>query len=394
MKTLCISIAFLTLLVGVAGCSKPSVTSPTSSTSAVTVTATPAPTVSAPSIADVVAKTSQAVVRVITESGMGSGMVIDKAGYVLTNSHVIEGSETVTVMLSSGQELPAAILGRDEITDLAILKISGENLPVVTLGDSDILGQGEEVIAIGYPLDLAGSATISKGIVSAFRNYEGVIYVQTDTAINPGNSGGALINLKGEVVGINVMTIRVAGGQTIEGMNFAIAINSAKPIIPKLIAGESILKPETWKTYTSIAYGYSIQYPSTWTLKEKYDSGHHCTVYIFGLGSSEISIAPPFQARTGETPSDTVDMLIKANNQVLVYRVLSRTNLLWQGKYEACQFSLLTQYYSNDSPLKWTNLFLIRDGYLYQLYGTANESEYDTYSSTIDAIIASFRLTE
>jgi hypothetical protein len=295
-------------------------------------------------------------------------------------------------MLSNGQKLPATILGRDEITDLAILKVNGENLPVVTLGDSSKLGQGEEVVAIGYPLDLAGSATISKGIVSAFRDYEGVDYVQTDTAINPGNSGGALINLKGEVVGINVMTIRVAGGQTIEGMNFAIAINSAKPIIPKLIAGESILKP--WVTYTNSLYGYTIQYPSAWTLTVDNTSGFAGWVRIDGPGSSMVSIGRPFIDRPGATASSNVDSQVEANSQLLVYRVLSRTDLKWQGIYEACEWTEVHQAIASYPLIKSRNLYLICNGYFYQVAGSANESEYETYSSTIDTIIASFRITE
>ena len=213
------------------------------STATVTITATQTSTSTTTAIANILAKVSPAIVRVITESGMGSGMIIDKAGYVLTNSHVIEGSNSISVELNSGLKLPASILGRDEINDLAILQIFSDNFPVVILGDSDKVIQGEEVIAIGYPLDLQGSATISRGIVSAVRNESGINYVQTDAAINPGNSGGALINLDGEVIGINTMGIRVAGGTSIEGMNFAIAINSAKPIIPKLIAGISNLNP-------------------------------------------------------------------------------------------------------------------------------------------------------
>jgi hypothetical protein len=328
---------------------------------------------------------------VTTDKGMGSGMVVDKAGFVLTNSHVIEGSQTVTVMLSGGQKLPATILGRDEITDLAILKISGENLPTVILGDSDKLRQGEEVIAIGYPLDLAGSTTITKGIVSAFRNYEGVIYVQTDTAINPGNSGGALINLKGEVVGINVMSIRVAGGQTIEGMNFAIAINGAKPIIPKLMAGESILKPETWETYSNSAYGYSIQYPSTWTLTvNKTFAGQD----VIDSPSSGRIVLNRYEA-LGRTVSHYVDTHIDVNSKALLtYQVLSRKDGYWHGIYPSCDWIDLHRSDESHPLLKSRSLYLECNGYFYGVTGLANESEYESYSSTIDKIIASFRLIE
>jgi len=384
MKILCISIAVLTLLVGTAGCSKPSITGPTP---------TPA---SPPSVASAIANTSPAVVRVITKTGMGSGMIIDKAGYVLTNSHVVEGNQTVSVVLSDGQELPASIIGRDEITDLAILRISSENLPVVTLGDSDKLEQAEEVIAIGYPLDLEGSATISRGIVSALRNYGGVDYIQSDTAINPGNSGGPLINLVGEVVGINVMTIRVVGGLPIEGMNFAIAINSAKQIIPKLIAGISILRPtpepEPWLTYTNGPWGYLIQYPSTWKLRDN-TSVQAGQVYIEGPGSAVITIRR-IEA-LGTTVSHFVDLQINGNSEALpVYRVLSRMELAWQGIYPACEWTEVHQAGVGYPLLKAKHLYLNSNGYFYMVTGLAKESEYEIYSSTIDAIIASFRLIE
>ncbi len=380
MRALCISIAFLTLLAGIVGCSKSTITAPIYSEGeaistvwdwlysqaetsaakeivksetanlqasyqgeglwevrgngrwnlyevsgtvqpiddkareilgAITDANQPAPAiseiatpVSLPSIASAVDKVRPAVVRIITEYGMGSGMIIDKAGYVLTNSHVVEDSQKAMVILTDGQEVSASILGRDEVTDLAILQISGKNLPVVTLGDSDKLAGTEEVIAIGYPLDLEGGATVSSGIVSALRNYGGVDYIQTDTAINPGNSGGPLINLEGEVIGINVMTIRVAGGLPIEGMNFAIAINSAKPMVPRLIAGESILKP--WVTYTNNADGYSIQYPSTWrliTLPPPADSQaviESPRSAATELGGSTIVVYRPLKVRPGE----------------------------------------------------------------------------------------------
>ena len=386
MKALCSCIAFLTLLVGMAGCSKPSVTSPTSQT-------TPVSTVSSISVADAIAKVRPAIVRVITENGMGSGMVIDKAGDVLTNNHVIEGSQTVNVEFSSGLKLPAIILGRDEITDLAILKVNGVNLPVVTFGDSSKLAQGEEVIAIGYPLDLAGSTTITKGIVSAFRNYDGVDYIQTDTSINPGNSGGALINLKGEVVGINVMSIRDAGGQTIEGMNFAIAINGTKPIIPKLIAGESILKP--WETFESDDFGYSIQYPNTWVLQNIKDlSGDFSDIDIRTGKDASVQILVP--RKTTDSFDSIVDNDIKLYSQnSVLFEVLSRKNLTWPGMYEAYEWTYLFRLVEEQPYVaKRKTLMLKRNGYLFEIHASAAQSEYESHSATIEDILNSFRFTQ
>jgi S1-C subfamily serine protease len=411
MKALSVSIAFLILLVGTVGCSNPSVISPQSQpTSPVTSAPTPTPTtqpivtatvtltlpptsVSIPSIASIVANTSPAVVRVTTKSGMGSGMIIDKAGYVLTNSHVIEGNDTVTVILSNGQELNASILGRDEITDLAILKVSRENLPVVTLGDSDKLGQGEEVIAIGYPLDLVGSATISRGIVSAFRNDTGVDYIQTDSAINPGNSGGPLLNLKGEVVGVNVMTIRLAAGLPIQGMNFAIAINSVKPIIPKLIAGISVLKPtpepKPWITYTSDLYGYSIQYPNT-LVHRTLDKSYGMDFYS---SDGKLIVWVHVPKKTADSLDSQVDFDVYYNSQnSLLFQVLSRNNLTWQGMYEALEFTYLLKLDEEHGgyAYKCKVLYLKRNGYLFQINTSAPPDSYELYSSTIDTIINSF----
>jgi len=194
---------------------------------------TPAPTFPASlpeGVTSTVAKVEPAVVRVETEDNMGSGMIIDKSGYILTSSHIVEGVQSVIVILMDGGQFPGAVIDRDELRDLAIIKItvSGFSLPVVTLGSSDELETGEEVIAIGYSLGLEGKATISKGIISAFRYSDGVRYIQTDATINPGNSGGPLINLNGDTIGI--VTFKFVG-EGVEGMGFAIAINDAKPFI-------------------------------------------------------------------------------------------------------------------------------------------------------------------
>jgi S1-C subfamily serine protease len=398
MKRVYIGVALLALLVIIIGCSKPSITTPDSaSMPASTVTATTT-IVSTTSITDVINNTIPAVVRVITQSGMGSGIIIDEAGYVLTNNHVIEGNETASVVLNNGQQLIASILGRDEITDLAILKFSGENLPVVTFGDSDKLVQGEEVIAIGYPLDLMGSASISRGIVSALRNEGDVDYIQTDAAINPGSSGGALINLDGEVVGINVLTIRVVEGLPIEGMNFAIAVNSAKPIIPRLVAGESILKPtpeqEPWLTFINYDYGYSIQYPRLWTLG--YSEAFPNQVLIDGPGYYTcIIINPPYKRQLGDTVSSEVDRAIDAGSEITTdYRVLSRIELMWRGMYPACEW---TEMYRNgpNAPLNIVkNLLIKSNDYFYEVRGAVYELEYELYSATINAIIDSYNLIE
>lgn len=192
-------------------------------------------------VASAVAKAEPAVVRVETTVGtteyVGSGMVIDKSGYVLTCNHVVEDTQSATIMFMSGEQYAGTVVGRDESRDLAVIKITtgGPDLPIVTLGDSAKLDIGNDVIAVGYSLGLAGNATVSRGVVSAFRSINSVNYIQTDAAVNLGNSGGPLINLKGEVVGIADFKFV---GESVEGMSFAIAVDDAKSFLTSTIETE------------------------------------------------------------------------------------------------------------------------------------------------------------
>jgi Do/DeqQ family serine protease len=168
------------------------------------------------------------------QPGLGSGVIIDKRGFVLTNFHVIRGADSVTVKLPSNQEFQGRIVGTDAKTDLAIIRFQpGGDLRVADLGDSDRLRVGEWAIAIGNPFGL--DQTVTVGVVSATgRSEVGIAtyenFIQTDASINPGNSGGPLVNLKGEVIGIN--TAIVATGQ---GIGFAIPANMAKRVTSQLI---------------------------------------------------------------------------------------------------------------------------------------------------------------
>ena len=166
--------------------------------------------------------------------GAGSGVIISKDGYVLTNNHVVEGAKEVTVTFANQKEYKAQVVGRDPKTDLAVLKVeSKKSFPAVTLGDSDQLQVGDWVVAIGNPFGL--NNTVTSGIVSAKGRVIGAgpydDFIQTDASINPGNSGGALLNMKGELVGIN--TAIIPNGQ---GIGFAIPVNTAKPLVPQLIS--------------------------------------------------------------------------------------------------------------------------------------------------------------
>ncbi len=179
------------------------------------------------------------------KSGMGSGVIVDRQGYILTNNHVVEGAEEIKVTLPDERRFRASLVGADPFTDLAVLKIEGQGLPALPLRDSARLVVGETVVAIGSPLWIEGGPTVTVGVVSALgRSMEepGLPtlhnLIQTDAAINPGNSGGPLVNLAGQVVGINTAIIPSA-----HGIGFAISINSAKPVLKALMAGGRIVRP-------------------------------------------------------------------------------------------------------------------------------------------------------
>jgi len=173
------------------------------------------------------------------EQGSGSGIIITTSGYIVTNQHVIEGAEEIIVILSSGEEYLAQLVGQDVTTDIAILKIESDGeLPAATLGDSSAVEVGELAVAIGNPLGQEFAGSVTAGVISAVNRtmkIENRTYnlLQTDAAINSGNSGGALINKYGEVIGINSVKLSQAG---VEGLGFAIAISEVKTIIDDLMA--------------------------------------------------------------------------------------------------------------------------------------------------------------
>lgn len=187
--------------------------------------------------------------------GSGSGFVVSEDGYILTNHHVIEDAKKVTVMFKNGDEIAAEIIGSDVTTDVAVLKIEYDNLIPVKIGDSDILRNGEFVLAIGNPLDYTDLyGTVTFGIVSAPQRQILIggytnDYIQIDAAVNPGNSGGPLINLKGEVIGMTTAKYISAGydeyGKEIsaEGIGFALPIKNVSDIMKQLIEEGKIERP-------------------------------------------------------------------------------------------------------------------------------------------------------
>jgi len=185
--------------------------------------------------------------QLIPREGQGSGFIIDRNGYILTNNHVVEKAQKMTVTMADGRKTSAALIGRDPSSDLAVIKIPREFVKVVTiLGDSDRIRVGQKAIAIGNPFGL--SHTLTTGIVSALNR--GIMtedghqiedLIQTDAAINPGNSGGPLLNSNGEVIGVNSAIYSLSGGY--QGIGFAIPINRVKDIATQLITSGKVARP-------------------------------------------------------------------------------------------------------------------------------------------------------
>ena len=229
---------------------------PATPTPAPTATPMPPPMAGLPSISELVHRIEPAVASISVESvsrgmffdftdeGAGTGIVIREDGYIVTNFHVIQGANEIRVSLSDGSAYDARVVGRDIISDLAVVKIDAEDLPTVTMGDSDGIKVGDWVVALGNALALKGGPTVTLGIVSArgrtISTERGDLYdlIQTDAAINDGNSGGPLINLDGDVVGINTAILRNA-----QGIGFAVSSSAAQPIIDSLIAHGRVTRP-------------------------------------------------------------------------------------------------------------------------------------------------------
>jgi 2-alkenal reductase len=210
---------------------------------------------------DVVAAVAPAVVTVINEvvferesggdstqdQGAGTGFIIDADGHIVTNQHVVEGGDAFRVIFANGEERDAELVGADDVSDLAVVKVEGDMPAIVSFGDSDTLQPGQTVLAIGSALGQL-SNTVTQGIVSAIgRDFSGGGYsnlIQHDAAINPGNSGGPLFNLRGEVVGVNTLGIpETESGAPVQGIFFAIPSNSVAQIAQTLIADGRVVYP-------------------------------------------------------------------------------------------------------------------------------------------------------
>ena len=272
-----------------------------------TVTPTPLPT-STPTLAQTIERIERSLVYIKTPSGSGSGFIVEENGLVVTNAHVVEDFETVSVVTADGAEYAGDVLGVDEIADLALVNVrAGKRFDAIGLGDSDGVQVGDDVIALGFPLlyELGSSLTVTRGIISSKRVYEGVEELQTDAAINPGNSGGPLVDRAGRVIGVNYAELPLSDGSPVDNIGFSVAVNELKKRMDALAKGEDVLLPTPtpgrWTAYRNEEYGYGIEIPPGWHMTDETDVGDVSfsadssaavlDVYVYDLSDEPVSLA-------------------------------------------------------------------------------------------------------
>ena len=274
--------------------------------------------------------------RTFETSGVGSGVIFKEDGYIVTNNHVIAGAKEIIVSLSDGNTVNGTLIGTDEMTDIAVVKVDAKNLPVATLGDSDEVVVGEPAIAIGNPMGLEFQGSVTVGVISALNrtldlNDRRVKLLQTDAAISPGNSGGALVNADGEVIGINSAKLATMG---VEGMGFAIPINTVKTIVAELMNKGYVARPYLGVTIfdkpTAARYGYQLSI----------DKG----VYVFQVGLDSPAGRAGFQRGDIILNIDgkEVNSVADVRNEVAAHKVGDKVKVLLDrdGKQETIEVTL------------------------------------------------------
>lgn len=260
------------------------------------------------------------------QAGLGSGVIVSPAGYVLTNNHVIEEADQIEVILNDGRKSTAQVIGTDPETDLAILKIPLKDLPVITLGNSDELSIGDQVLAIGNPFGVG--QTVTSGIVSALgRTQLGINtfenFIQTDAAINPGNSGGALVDANGELMGINTAIYSRSGGSM--GIGFAIPTSTARSVLEAIVRDGQVtrgwigvepqdLTPELAESF-GLTVGSGVIITGVLQDGPAAQAGIHPGDVITGVAGHQVSnVAQLLSAVAALTPGDraTLDVVRKS----------------------------------------------------------------------------------
>ena len=279
----------------------------------------------------------------VTPSGKasGTGIIMSEDGYVITNHHVIESAQAVSVLTADSQEYTASVVGSDETSDLAVLKIEAEGLQAAEFGDSSVLQVGDSVAAIGDPLGTALRGTMTDGIVSAINrdltvNDRTMSLIQTNAALNNGNSGGPLINCYGQVIGINTMKLRSYYSTTAEGLGFAIPMAVAKPILEELMENGYVAgRPAIGISYDTLPLAFRIYYnlPEGVYISAVYDGSD---AQAKGVAAGDIITA------VNGTRVTSIDELNRVKNQFTAGDSITLT-LYNGGSYRDVEVTLIDQ---------------------------------------------------
>lgn len=280
----------------------------------------------------VVGITNKAVARdwfnnPVQVEGAGSGVIFRKDGYIVTNNHVISGASEIIVSLADGRSLAGTVIGADELSDLAVVKVDADDLPVAEFANSDDIMVGEPAIAIGNPMGLEFQGSVTSGVISALnRSLEledrVIKVIQTDASINPGNSGGALLNADGMIIGINSAKIAKDG---IEGMGFAIPSNTVKEIIDDLLDDGRVTRPYLgvglFDKQTAARYGYILNVDKGVYIENTAPNGPAAKAglrqgdVILSIGGKEVNrVTEVRNAILEHKTGDTVQVKILRNN--------------------------------------------------------------------------------
>jgi S1-C subfamily serine protease len=340
------------------------------------------------SLAKTISQARPAIVRIQASAGEGSGFLFAKEGYILTNAHVVGSAQTVTVIVDDSWSVTGQVMGRNEVMDVAVVKVSlGRDATFLTLGDSDTAEAGNEVLTMGYPLgsNLGGQATVTKGVLSARRQDGNTQYLQIDAAINPGNSGGPLLNSQGEVIGINTLKIGQIAGTTIESLGFAIAINSVKTILPSLKAGQIVSAPTTgWNTtYWNAAWGYSIRVAPGWTVDD--------------VETDVVAIRSPGQlvliygVTTARTLNSFTDYIINYRRSgATSFTEISRSRVMLPGSVPAYSIQCIATLPGDPAPSQYRTIITVVGNRGFEVVAVTWVSNWERYGPTLEQMALSF----
>jgi S1-C subfamily serine protease len=347
MKRLTLLVVALLLLATAVACTREVIREvPAYPTAVPTYAAVPTPASPSPESCterDAVSRARPAVVLILGSSVQGSGVVIDESGYILTNSHVVEGDESLTVMLPDGRQASGQVWSRASNVDLALVRVEASGLHAAKWGDSESLQETDTLIAIGYPIAevLGQEPSVTTGTLSAKRSDLYADWLQTDVALNPGSSGGAVVNMCGELVGISTGTIAET-----EGMNFAIASATARPIAEELIrhqerwpvpsravADEPLFSPEetAWAFYYLIAnrefeLAYSL-------LSQRFQASRPYGTWLAGYDTTLLVFVEEVRTMQYDPPVVYVSVLATdlLNNEVVTRRFAGEWRFAFEG---------------------------------------------------------------